>query len=444
MPPTETIAVPRTVPEKLSAPPTPGQDRVGGLASLSRRQWYALLFLVGFLLRFGFMLWHKTYIIPPTATYETMSIAAHIADGKGFCCPFGIDNTGPSAWISPAYPYFVAAVYLLFGIYSATSTAVILTIQCLMAGVTGIGIYALGKRTLGERIGFWSAWIWTVSPFFFRWSTSWIWDMTASALLLTVALVVTFDLAKIGSTRIWLRLGVLSGIIALINPALLSVMAFTFLYGAIAIWRAKRPWFRGFVFSGLLFAGIIAPWLVRNEVVFHQPIFLRSNYWFEFHLGNYHYSNGRGFSGKHPTKNARELTKYKAVGEIQYVEQAKEDAFRFVREHPIEFANLTIFRTLWFWDGSFLSYETQEWWKPSEYWPLSAAGWLGLLFALTRRPRGWLLYAGPMLIYPIPYYIAWPSERYRHALEPLLLLLSVYLASVVSGELRIAMRSKKR
>jgi len=62
---------------------------------------------------------------------------------------------------------------------------------------------------------------------------------------------------------------------------------------------------------------------------------------------------------------------------------------------------------------------------------LSVLGWLGMLFALTRRPRGWLLFSAALIIYPIPYYLAYPTAKYRHAIEPELILLSVYLAFVV-------------
>jgi len=47
--------------------------------------------------------------------------------------------------------------------------------------------------------------------------------------------------------------------------------------------------------SAALFAAMIAPWLIRNEMVFGHFVFLKGNYWFEFHLGNYHYSNGMDF-----------------------------------------------------------------------------------------------------------------------------------------------------
>jgi 4-amino-4-deoxy-L-arabinose transferase-like glycosyltransferase len=413
----------------------PQQDAAVRSEDVSYRGLYALLFVVGFGLRFGVLLWHKGYFFSPNWLFENLSIATHLATGKGFSSPFGLD-TGPTAWIAPVYPYFLATVFRIFGVYSSVSMGVILGIQCMMAGATGIAIHALAKRTVGAQIGWWAAWIWTLSPFFFRWPTTWIWDFTASALLFAALLILTLDLAEAGSTKRWLGLGGLWGLAALTNPALLSVLPFMLGYAAYVNRRAGRPWLRGLSVASLLFAAMITPWLIRNEMVFGRPVFLRSNYWFEFHLGNYHYSNGMGFSGKHPTKNPIELYRYMKLGEMGYIDWAKNDAFQFIREYPGEFLSLTAHRVLWFWDGTPLNYDSGGYWKPWEYWPLSATGLLGLLFALTRRPRGWFLFAALLGVYPVTYYLSYCVSKYRHAVEPELVLLSVYLAFVLWGEIR--------
>jgi 4-amino-4-deoxy-L-arabinose transferase-like glycosyltransferase len=403
------------------------------------RKLYFLLFFAGFLLRFGFVLWKKTYVGDQHSNnpfgVEICSIAAHIVRGKGFSSPFFID-TGPTAWIPPVYPYFVALVFRFFGLYSAASAIVILGIQCIMAAATGIAIHALGRRTLGPQIGFFAAWIWTLSPIFFRWPVSWIWDFAASALLITTIFVVTLDAAERNLRKHWLLLGALWALVALTNPALLPLLPFTFLYAVYKNFRAYRPWITSSALSCVLFAALVAPWLIRNALVFHNPVFFRDNFWFEFHMGNYHASNGLGYAGKHPTANPAELKKYAQWGELAYIDYYKQDALHFVREYPAEFRELTLHRAWWFWDGTPLLYQAHEWWQPWEFWPLSALGWLGLLFALTRRPRGWILYASALVVYPLPYYVVYPVAKYRYAIEPALLLLSVYLASVVWGELR--------
>jgi len=366
---------------------------------------------------------------------EVSSIAAHFARGQGFSSPF-LSDTGPTAWVGPVYPLLVAAVFKIFGIYSNSSAIAILGLQCLMAAATGVGIYALGKRTLGERTGFWAAWLWTVSPIFFRWPVSWIWDFAATALLLVLLLIVTLDVAAIGSRKQWLLLGALWGVTALINPALLSILPFTLGYVAFAAQRRGDRWLRDMVVSLGLFFAMLCPWAIRNAVVFGHPVFLRSNFWFEFHLGNYHFSNGMGYAGLHPGGNPRELHRYTQLGEQGYIDWAKKDSLAFVKQYPREFIDLTLHRVLWFWDGTPLHYQTQEWWQPWEFWPLSLSAWLGLIFLLTRQPRGWPLYAVCLLIYPLPYYVTYPIAKYRYAIEPEMLLLTVYLVTVLWSEVR--------
>ena len=406
----------------------------------SRKRLSTALFLAGFVLRFGFVLWQRTYIQWPGKAYpfamEVSSIAAHLARGQGYSSPF-LHDTGPTAWVSPVYPILVAAVFKVFGIYSNASALVILGLQCAMAAATGVLIYALGKRTLGEKIGLSAAWIWTFCPIFFRWPASWIWDFAASALLLVGLLLISLRVAESGSRKHWLLLGTVWGVAALTNPALLSILPFTFGYAAFGNDRNGRKWLTNLACSVLLILAIVSPWAIRNEVVFGHPILLRSNFWFEFHLGNYHYSNGMGYLGFHPGANPRELRRYAELGEQGYVQWAKSAAMDFLRQHPREFAELTLDRTLWFWDGTSILYQGDEWWRPWKFWPLSVTAWLGFIFLLTRRPRGWPLYAACLIVYPLPYYFVYPVAKYRYAIEPEMLLLTIYLGSVLWSELSI-------
>ena len=82
------------------------------------RNLYVLLLVCGFILRFGFVLWKKTYLRAPGSILpfgaEICSIAEHIVRGQGFSSPFDQD-TGPTAWIAPVYPYLAALVFRLIG-----------------------------------------------------------------------------------------------------------------------------------------------------------------------------------------------------------------------------------------------------------------------------------------------------------------------------------------
>src|SRR5579884_2152362 len=246
---------------------------------ISAKAMNIALCVTAFALRVAFVLWKKTYVQYPGYPYpfamEVSSIAAHLARGQGFSSPF-IQNTGPTAWVAPIYPLLVSFVFRAFGIYSAASALIILILQCAMAGTTAVAIYALGKRTLGRQVGLWAAWIWAVSPFFFRWPVSWIWDFAAGALLLAALLILSLDVAEYGRRKDWMLWSGLWGIAALTNPALLSLLPFTLIYAIVGNRRSGRKWLVHSALSALPLIAIISPWAIRNYFVFSRPVFLRS------------------------------------------------------------------------------------------------------------------------------------------------------------------------
>jgi len=61
----------------------------------------------------------------------------------------------------------------------------------------------------------------------------------------------------------------------------------------------------------------------------------------------------------------------------------------------------------------------------------SVLAFWGLLIALRQRLPGAELYLLLLLSYPTIYYITFPHPRYRHPIEPELLILIVFLASQI-------------
>src|SRR5271165_2016892 len=93
---------------------------------------HSILFivLVAFLLRLAVITIGHTYRITPRRDHfqygwEMGRLARSIATGQGFSAPTDLP-TGPSAWAPPLYPYILAVVFKLFGVYSALSAWVIL------------------------------------------------------------------------------------------------------------------------------------------------------------------------------------------------------------------------------------------------------------------------------------------------------------------------------
>lgn len=421
--------MPATVQESVVAPDADQPDY---------RKLYLALFACALLLRIVCMLWWKSYNFATPAPYnEVGRLIERLATGRGFTAPYG-DETGYTAAFPPVYPFFGSLIYRLFGSYTTLARISMLGMNCVFGAWNAVLIHRLGLRTLGRRAALIAAWAWALFPVFFRWDITWIWEFSLSALLLTWVFVLTMELAEKSTTLRWVGFGVVWGFVALANPALVSLLPFSGLYAVIRGGRTLQERLKFTAISAVIFFAVLSPWLVRNYEIFHKFIFVRDNFWLEFQLGNFHGSTGLGFGPLHPTGSARLLQRFHDLGEIGYMEDRKQLAMSFVHAFPNEFRDLTLRRLAWFWDGTSVLYQANEWWTPWEVWWLSVVSLLGLLFVLTRRPPGWMLYLGAVLVYPLPYYLTYANAKYRHAIEPELLLLGAYLAAVLYGEVEKA------
>ena len=103
--------------------------------------------LIALLLRLAVITIGHTYRITPRRDHfqygwEMGRLARSIATGQGFSSPTDLP-TGPSAWAPPLYPYILAAVFKLFGVYSALSAWVILAFNSVFAALTCLTLYRI-------------------------------------------------------------------------------------------------------------------------------------------------------------------------------------------------------------------------------------------------------------------------------------------------------------
>jgi len=391
--------------------------------------------LVALVLRIGYMVIAHTYRFKTVDDnfgfgFEMGRIGRSLALGQGFGNPFnGI--TGPTAWEPPLYPFLIAGVFKLFGIYTQSSAIVLLTFNSICSALTCIPIFLIAKRCFDQRVAVWSAWGWTLLPPIIFWTTRYVWETSLATLLLVLIILLVLAMENRDRLVLWLGFGLLWGVAALTNTALLAFLPACGMW----IWsrRAKqgRPSLVGLVIASLIFAACLTPWMVRNYRVFGKFIFLRSNLGAELRLGNGPGANGTWMDYLHPTKNVKQLDLYMQMGEIAYVAERKSQALRFIREDYSRFAGLCLKRFVYFWAGLPRQSVAQTILENSLYFLSSVLAMLGLARALRKRlPGAWLMF-WLIMLYPLPYYMTFVLPRYRHPIEPELLVFIMYGISSV-------------
>ncbi len=398
--------------------------------------------VIAFALRLGVIVIGHTYKFKTSDDnfsfgWEMGRIGRSLAEGQGFSNPFH-QTTGPTAWEPPLYPFLIAGVFRVFGIYSHASALVLLTINSILSALTCIPIFLIARRCFSEKVAVWTSWTWALLPSVIYWCTRWVWETSLATLLLTVIFWLSLGMEEKGGLKPWLEFGLLWGMAALTNPALLSFLPISGLW--IGYRRAQRGKgsLAGVALASVVFLLCIAPWMVRNYRTFGRLIFIRSNFGAELRLGNGPGANGTWMDYLHPSKNVFQMRLYRQMGETAYVAERKREAIAYIRESYGRFAALGVRRFIYYWGGLPSSSDNAVLGalKNALFLASSVLAFWGLVRALRkRRPGAWLFF-WLILSYPAVYYIVFPHPRYRHPIEPELGILIVYVISEAEGKSR--------
>jgi 4-amino-4-deoxy-L-arabinose transferase-like glycosyltransferase len=401
------------------------------------RPWTHSVFFIGliaFLLRVAVITIGHTYHITPRRDHfqfgwEMGRIARSIAIGQGFSSPTDLP-TGPTAWAPPIYPYILAGIFKLFGIYSNLSAWLILTFNSIFSALTCLTLYRIGEKIYGPAAARATAWTWALFPYAIYWPVRVVWEMSLSAFLLSLAFLLTLRMADDPPPpRVWIGFGLLWGLLALTNTAVLSLLPFCLLY---LLWRLPHPsqQLMGVGLCILAASLVVSPWLVRNYAVFGKFVFVRDNLPLEMHMANNDQSTGLWTRSEHPGNDPEAMRRFQELGEIRFMEEKQQQFHGFVREHPGQFLRFTLDRILYFWIGPPQAdivggYDLMIARHLMFILP-AAFGLAGLWFTLRNKNPGGFLLACFLLIYPLPYYLVNPFPRYKHAVEPEMILLAVF------------------
>ena len=358
--------------------------------------------------------------------FEPGNIAASIATGKGFSSPFRVE-TGPTAWLTPVYPLLLAGIFRLFGLYTFASYITAAGLNTLFSTLTCVPIYSVGRRVGGATVAAIAASLWAVFPNAIKLPVESMWDTSLAALLAASILWATIQLADSHSFTGWGAYGLLWGFALMTNPTLISLLPF--LLGWL-LYRSRR--YRQAALTLVMTVLCCAPWTARNYAVFHRLIPLRSVFGLTLWLGNHAQSTGEWPGRLHPLANADERAKYIALGEVAYMQEKEQQAVQFMREHPVDELRACWFRFVVVWTGG-SAHPLDDFGAVLLFNVLASLGALAgvVLLFRARSPFAFPLAAFPVA-FPFAYYLTLASARYRHPMDPVLLLLT----AITIGALR--------
>lgn len=360
--------------------------------------------------------------------WELGWVGGSIAKGQGFSSPFW-PQTGPTALVPPGFPYLLAGVFRIFGVYTLHSGLAILTLDSLFSALTCIPLFFIAKSAASERIAGFAAWAWVIYPFSIYYATV-IWEWSLTALLFTTCLAILTRLHAIHRTSVWIIFGLLYGVSALVNPAILSVLPPLL---AMAIWkrhRAALPWRAKTFMATLALFAVLTPWIVSASRSMHTFVPIRDNFWLEFNAGNSGDAFESNVSWAHPASSPTELSAYESMGEVLYLAQKQRLAVAFVSRHPAWFAVATSRRFIRYWTGfwSFnVRYLRQEPLDIPNLFFCTAVTFLmlrGLRRLWVTRISAALPFAILLACFPITYYLTHASMDYRQPIEPIIVMLA--------------------
>ncbi len=376
------------------------------------------------------------FSVYPWSLFEMANLARSLATGHGFSAPYGVDN-GPSALTPPIYPWVVSLAFRAFGVFSNAAGFAMLVFNSVFSALTSWTIYRIARRVFNETVAVWSGWVWALLPYAIYYSVNWIWETTLSAFLLSLLFMLTLEMEGDSRLSSWFSYALVWGIAGLTNTAELAWLPFSGCWLAYQLHRRGKRFLVPVVFSAAVFWMTLMPWLVRNYSVFGELVFVRDNFGSEFRSGN----NPQAEGWKVGNYDAARSPLLSSESEAAISSQRADEAKAWIAQHPKRFLVLCFRRFIFFWGGlprtwAGLPVTGRKQVRKLLFLASSLLSIGGLLLAFKRHVHGVFLFATLLLFYPLVYYISVPEPRYRHAIEPELVILAIFLILSLPSLLR--------
>lgn len=292
---------------------------------------------------------------------EEITIGMHIAEGRGFACPFASTADDAlrlkSAHTAPGYPILLGACFSIFGKSNYVIACRIAQLAgCLFGAITIFILARVAYREFGVIAGGVTGILGAIIPplvhrSYYLWNTS----IVMFAVGVFVCLSRSKAFSHISFSHI--IIGLLAGIFSLFNPV---VAPFYFLCIILIAYQKtdviKRIQY--IILAFMMWSIVITPWTIRNYIAFNKLVPIRHNYGLEFWIGQLPDGNGsppsclkRPQCYRHPSMDPRETALINKMGESDYYSMKMQEGVRLVKEDKCGFIRRTINKIVFYWFG---------------------------------------------------------------------------------------------
>jgi 4-amino-4-deoxy-L-arabinose transferase-like glycosyltransferase len=316
---------------------------------------------------------------------------------------------------TPVPGLYFAAIYSVFGV----STRAVQIANALLGILTVWLAYDLVRRSFGDLSAFLAASFVSFYPMLLLY-TGLMLSETPVIMLIALTLWLIWVLRE--HAAMWFApIGIVLGLAALTRemalPTAVLVGVWTFAV------RRSEPWLRrclpGLVMLAFLVL-TIAPWAIRNYVLFERFVPLTSQSGFALWVANSPQADGTAY----PDLNAYRIPEVEALPEVERGLAYQKRAFQFIEDHPGQFLRLMLRRLLYFWHFGYHGEGLAEIAFLAIYLPMLALAAMGAWAGWrSNRDATLLLLVVPVCLTAV-HVVFLPGGRYRLPAELIICMLA--------------------
>ncbi len=382
--------------------------------------------------------------LPPTNSEmyfvaRTFAVTGQLADAYR-------PGSGLTAHVAPLMPLFAGAMYRLFGVETAGAEIALMVAAMGFVGLSIFAIDAAMRRLSSPAPARLAALAFVcIAPMNFsnELQAFRVWEGAVAAAAIAIILAEVLRLDGQIAKPSWASLSCLSlaaGLLALASPpaALAS-------YGCIGLLALRRRGVGSFLaaagLSAVLLVMVSYPWAVRNEALFGEKVWSRTNFGFNFALGFHDaaiapdkprqvFLNRLAEVDPYTSDAAYEAMKA-AGGELDYSRKWSQRTGRWVAENPAAAVRIGARHMVEYyfppaWNWSIYSDKAKVVLpRLAIIWGVTILAFTGLAWRLAARDWKYLYVLAAVVLPALPYILAQPILRYRYVVTTLL----VYIAA---------------